>query len=353
MNIMDRYLARQVILNVLLVLLVLVAIASLVTFVGEIGSVGKGDYTLAAAAEYTLLYVPEQAYSMFPVAVLIGAMLGLGDLAGHNELMVLRTAGVSAARIGKSVLAGGVLLLVLCVVLGEIAAPPAQRYAEARRAALTGYYPGNVNGGVWAKDGPLFVNVKQVGGHNAVRGIFIYKLNAARQLESVTAADSATFDQGDWALQGLRETLLGQDSATTRVQADSQWHTLLSPALLNLISVDTDSLSAHGLYLYIHYLHANGLNADRYIAAFWSRIAEPVSLLVMLLLALPFVFGPLRSASTGQRLVAGMLIGIGFYVFNSIFTQSGVVFGLNPVLTAWLPTVLLAVISGVAVSRIR
>jgi len=117
--------------------------------------------------------------------------------------------------------------------------------------------------------------------------------------------------------------------------------------------VDTDSLSARGLYQYIEYLRSNGINTDRYVTAFWSRVAQPLSLLVMMLLVLPFVFGPMRSATTGQRLVTGMLIGIAFSVFNSIFMQSGLVFGLNPVLTAWLPVSLLAAISGIAVSRIH
>ncbi|MGH8399839.1 MAG: LptF/LptG family permease, partial [Gammaproteobacteria bacterium] len=79
MKLLDRYLARQVIANTLLVLLVLTAISSLITFVGEFDNVGQAHYTLGAAAHYTLFYIPAQAYAMFPVAVLLGAMLGLGD----------------------------------------------------------------------------------------------------------------------------------------------------------------------------------------------------------------------------------------------------------------------------------
>jgi lipopolysaccharide export system permease protein len=89
------------------------------------------------------------------------------------------------------------------------------------------------------------------------------------------------------------------------------------------------------------------------VAEFWDHLARPVALLLMLMLSLPFVFGPLRSSSTGQRMLVGMLIGIGFYVFNSMFMQTGVVFGLNPLVTAWLPTLLLGAISFVAVRRIK
>ena len=65
------------------------------------------------------------------------------------------------------------------------------------------------------------------------------------------------------------------------------------------------------------------------------------------------MFGPLRSSSAGQRLLIGMLIGIGFYVFNSIFMQAGIVFGLNPLISAWLPTLLLVATGIIAVRRIK
>jgi len=354
MRVIDRHIATQVILSTLLVLLVLTALASLITFVGEFNYVGQGQYSLLDAGVYTLLYIPSQAYSMFVVAALLGAMLGLGDLASHNELMVMRTAGLSVTRLGISTMAGGLVLLVLCVVLGEVIAPTAQRYADNRRSQLL-YNQTNLlgNGGIWAKDGEKFLNVKQMTERNSAQGIYIYRVDSEHHLLSMAEAASAVFSNGTWLLKDLHETKLTPAGATTQNLPSLEWHTYLGPELLSLFVVDSDSLSARGLYQYIEYLRGNGIDANRYITAFWARIAQPLSLLVMLVFALPFVFGPLRSATTGQRLVTGMLIGIGFFEFNSFFTQSGLVFGLNPVLTAWLPTVLLAIISGIAVSRIR
>ncbi|MGH8293367.1 MAG: LPS export ABC transporter permease LptG [Gammaproteobacteria bacterium] len=352
-RVIDRHLAWQVILNSLLVLLVLTALASIITFVGELKSVGEGQYRLADAALYTLLYVPTQAYQMCVIAALIGTVLGLGELASQNELMVMRTSGVSVARLGVSALVGGVLLLVLCVALGEWLAPPAQRYADARRAELTGYNPNSTVGGIWARDGGVFLNIREMSGRNSAQGIFIYRVDDAHHLLAMSTATSAAFRNGSWILENVRSTELGAAGAVTVNAASREWHTFLSPGLLSLFTVDSGSLSARGLYQYIRYLRNNDINADRYVAAFWSRIAQPLSLLVMVVLALPFVFGPMRSATTGQRLVTGMLIGIGFFIFDSIFMQSGVVFGLNPILTAWLPTAVLAAISVIAVSRIR
>jgi lipopolysaccharide export system permease protein len=57
----------------------------------------------------------------------------------------------------------------------------------------------------------------------------------------------------------------------------------------------------------------------------------------MVYLALPFVFGPLRSVGVGNRILIGTLVGIGFHLLNQVFGYAGVVFGLNPVFVSFLP----------------
>ena len=354
---MDLYLARAVVVNVLLVLFVLTMLAAIINFVSEIHVTYTHEhYSLWDAALYTIMEMPQGMYDMFTVAVLLGALLGLGELASHNELTVFRAAGVSAARLGVSALCGGLVLAVTCVIIGEFVAPVAEQRAEDRRAELV---ESRVNplgaGGVWAKDKDDYVNVHAVSAKNILHGIYIYEVNPGRQLTTVIFAGAGSFDGGDAELTNVHGTWLKTDAQGASVfnRPKLPWKTLLSPELITLFAVDTDSLSARGLYHYIDYMRANHLDDRRYVAAFWARAAKPVALLAMLLLAMPFVFGPLRSSSTGQRMLIGMLLGIGFYVFNGIFMQAGIVFGLNPFLCAWLPTLLLMTIGVVAVRRIK
>lgn len=350
---MDVYLARAIIVNVLLVLLVLTALASVITFVSEIRDLSS-TYTLYEAARYTVYKIPGGMYDMFTVAVLLGALLGLGDLASHNELTVMRVAGVSVVRLGLAAMLGGLVLAFFCVVIGELLVPDAERIAEDRRAALVEARTNVLgSGGIWAKDGSSFVNVRSMSDRHTAHGIYIYDVNGDRQLTGVTVANTAVFGDGEPRLQGVRGTEMSIEGSSVFRTPRKEWQTLLNPDIINLFAVDTGTLSAAGLYNYIEYLQANHLDERRYIAEFWAHLAKPVGLLLMLLLSLPFVFGPLRSSSTGQRMLVGMLIGIGFYVFNSMFMQTGVVFGLNPLVTAWLPTLILGSISIIAVRRIK
>ena len=104
MRILDRYIAQTVISGTLMTLMVLGALLAFVDFVGEIDDVGKGQYGVTEAALYVLLSLPKRLYELFPTAVLLGSLLGLGTLAGNSELIVVRASGVSIFRIARSVL---------------------------------------------------------------------------------------------------------------------------------------------------------------------------------------------------------------------------------------------------------
>ena len=114
-----------------------------------------------------------------------------------------------------------------------------------------------------------------------------------------------------------------------------------------------DLLDRAGLTRYIDYLQENNLDATQHLIAYWARMADIVSVLLMSMLALPFVFGGLRSAGTGARLLVGLLVGLGYYVTAQAFANSGQVFDLDPRVVAWLPSVVLLLITTGAFLRIR
>ena len=111
-------------------------------------------------------------------------------------------------------------------------------------------------------------------------------------------------------------------------------------------------LASGALWSLVRYYRANSLDPKPYLFAFWSRIARTVAIAFAVLLAIPFVLGPLRSSATGARLLLGLLLGLAFF-FLQRFIESGTVFNLDPVILAWLPTaVLISVTLGLLV-RVR
>jgi len=85
----------------------------------------------------------------------------------------------------------------------------------------------------------------------------------------------------------------------------------------------------------------------------WSRIARTVTVIIMPVLALAFVFGSLRSAGSGGRLMIGVLIGLAYFFASEMAANSGQVFRLNPVFVTWLPSFALIGVTGFALTRVK
>ncbi len=354
MRILDRYIAGEVVRGTLLALLVLLALLTFFTLVAELEETGKGNYGVWQAIEYVLLTLPRRTYELLPTATLLGSMLGLGALAANSELVVIRAAGVSFARIIWAVLKVGIGVAAVAIVLGEFIGPASMERAQNERAmAMSGQTVLKSGSGLWARDGRNFINVQRLHYGGRIEGIWIYEFDERHRLRAVTQADAGLYAEGRWLLQGLKQSVINEDSVSVRNVPQDAWTSLLKPELLNLVVVKPEGLSAFDLYKYVGYLRENGLNSDRYQVAFWSKIVSPLANLVMLLVALPFVFGPLRSVAVGQRMLAGVLVGVSFYLLNQTFGRLGQIYDLSPFLSAALPTLAFLAAALVAIRRLR
>lgn len=338
MRILDRYIGRSVGFSTLLVMGVLLTLFAFFAFMDEAGQIGKGNYGTWQAFQYVLLTIPRLAYQLFPICALLGTTLGLGMLASNSELIVMRAAGVSLSRIIISVMKVGLLFVVLTLLVGEGIAPAAERYAQTLRSvAMSDKLILRGQEGLWARDGNSFVNVRDILPGERLGNIFIFERDGSYRMKKMVRAESATFRNGHWILQNVVSSDIGDPVVTSSRIAESPWETNLSPDLLSVVTVKPNTLSIVGLYQYVNYLNDNGLDADIYEQALWGKVVAPIITAVMVFLSVPFVFGPLRSVGIGHRILVGTLVGVGFYILNQMFAYMGVVFALNPILSALAP----------------
>ncbi len=356
MRLLRQYIVISVLKGVATVLAALLAIGSVAGFVGQMNSVGSGDYGLNDAMLYVVLRIPRLIFEMLPAAALIGGLLSLGQMAVHRELIVMRASGVSNVRLLSAVGTAGVFLMVVMVLLGESLAPSLGAYAREMRTQAMHQDMDLADGrSAWLREGNLIVGLRRQGSDFDVRGGFLlFELGDEGELRHVARADSAEVDSdGRWTLTNYAETSFddGIVDAVTGSEMRRDYH--LNPELVGLAEVRHDLLDTPRLKRYIEYLLANDLNADRYLIAYWSRMADVVAVFLMTLLALPFVFGSLRSAGAGARLLVGLVVGLGYYVSGQLLTNTSEVFAVDPRIVAWAPAALLLVITSVACSRMR
>lgn len=338
MNTLDRYIARTLTANFVIALAALLAIFSVINLMQELADVGTGSYDLSKALRFLLMTLPAEAYRLFPAAALLGAVLGLGTLANHNEILSIQAAGISRARLTGSVLQAAALLVVAAVVLGELIAAPLMRVAQAERSvALSQGMSLTTANGVWTRDGPRFINIRHPLPDGTLHDLYVYEFDPSRRMRSFTYASSATYDKQKWHLRGVVENVFGDDSVRAEPGRTKEWASFVTPGQLRVLFLPPEELSIADLYRSIGSLSGRGESPRRHQLALWRRLLMPVVTGIMVFLAIPFVLTTLRDVTLGQRIVAGALLGLGFQMFNDTFGQMGLVYGLDPISSAALP----------------
>ncbi len=354
MSILDRYIFRTVASATLVALLVLLLLEAFLGLLVELEQVGKGHYDFVAAIHYVMLIQPQRLYELFPMALLVGGLLGMGALASGSELVVMRAAGLSLNRLTRSVLQAGFLLSLLVLVIGEFAAPPLEQLADEQRAIAKGEDLAIRGGrGFWARDGGYFIHVRGVLPRFRLADIHIFKVDPESRLEEVTAAQSARYQGGHWLLEGIDGSILDGDTVQTKRLDNLSLASTISPKILDVLAANPSDLSIRDLLTYVDYLERNGLDAQNYRLALWRKLLAPLVYLAMLVIAMPFVFGPQRSAGTGQRLLIGLLLGLAFFLINYLLGNVVLLYGHPPLAGAILPPLLFLMAGFLALHRLR
>ncbi|MEY4921445.1 MAG: export transporter permease LptG [Pseudomonadota bacterium] len=346
-GVLDRYIGRNILNTILMTLFMLVSLSGIIKFVDQLRNIGQGDYSAASAGIYTLLSIPKDLEIFFPMAALLGALLGLGVLASRSELVVMQASGFTRMQIAASVMKTAIPLMLFTMAIGEWVAPKGEQIARNFRAQQM--YGGSLlstQSGLWAKDGSDFIYIQRVSGDNELTGVNIYHFDEQDHLLSVRYAAIATYEGNLWRLSQVDESDLTNPKQVTGSQTlTGEWKTNLTPEKLGVVAMNPDSLSISGLHDYSKYLRQSGQESSRYELNMWGKIFAPFSVAVMMLMALSFIFGPLRSVPMGVRVVTGIFFGFVFYVLDQIFGQLSLVYSIPPVIGALLPSILFLLIS--------
>lgn len=352
MNVLTSYIIKEVVKGSSVALLLLLTLYNLFTFSDQLQDLGKGSYGMKEILIYLALTSPRIVYELMPSAALLGSLFVVGAMANHREIVAMRAIGLSTFWIIRSIMLAGLVLVSVAVAVGEYVAPPCERAAQVLKA--TAQNDGVVmrtQYGMWLREGKRFINVRKILDDGSLADVRIYEIDDQHKLREITHAEHAQFLGGQkWQLSNVKQSAISYQKINADARASTEWQSSIDADLLKVAVVDSDNLSLYDLFMYIDFLKQNNQKSQVYELAFWSRLVNPLVTFVMLMVSAPFVIGIGRGSSAGARILIGVLIGMTFNIFDKIAGHIGLVYDMNPVLMAILPS---ALVFGGAVYAVR
>ena len=345
MKLLDLYLGRTVAFTMLLAVFGIVGMLAIFTYIEQMEDV-RNTYTLVNVGRFVLYSLPRMFYGAIPYAALIGCIAGLGMLANSSELIVMRSAGLSTWSIAWSAIKPALLLAAFGLFIGEYVLPDFERIARIDRArALSDENEITPEFGFWHREGNIYMHFDEVGQGGLLEGIshFYFDGRENRKLVKTMFAERAVFHDmggdGDyWLLEKVITTEISDDKSTSEEIPSLQWHTSLTPEVLSTeILVQPERMSIRELKNKIDYLRIEGLNSSKFELGFWAKVLQPLATVGLVFVAISFVFGPLREATMGMRVVTGLIIGIAFKFVQDLLSPASLVFGFAPVIATLIP----------------
>jgi lipopolysaccharide export system permease protein len=343
---LDNYIGQTVLLACLLVLFAIIGLDVLFGLIDELNDINQ-RYTIWNATRYVLLSVPASVYEFIPLSCLVGCLIGLGLLAGSSELTVVRAAGVSKLRIVLSVCRPVLLLILFAAALGEYVVPLSSQQAAVEKAKSWGQGDNHgVRYGVWNREGDWFMRFNAIERNGTVHGLALYQFDPQRQLLSTRHANRAQYIDGVWHLTKQRSTYFEQGRTRVERKDEALWQSQLKPELLALLAQEPTEMSIQALLGFNDYMASQNLSSRPHQLELWGKLLQPLAIFSLVLIAVSFVFGSLRSVPMGQRVLVGIIVGLVFKFSQDLLGPASTVYGFSPLVAVLTPILACILVGG-------
>jgi lipopolysaccharide export system permease protein len=345
---LSRYITARLAFGWLLVFLTMTALFSFLELVSQLDDIGKGSYQTIDAFLYVAYTLPGRVLGLAAVSSLLGAIVGLGTLANTDELLAMRSCGISVFRVARVLLSAGSVIIIGVLLLTQFVVPPLEQKAKINRElALSEEGSLLSSGGFWTRDSNnRFINVRSSAAGVGLADVSIYEFDdQGKPISYVGAAKTEIGKDGQWVGHDARQINFSDKLITDQVEPSLALDVFLNTRQINILSITPAMLSLDELYQYIQVLRERGQNTEQFVLALWQKTTLPLKVGAMLFFSLPFVFGTAREVNPGRRVTLGAIAGISYYYFDQALGYMGLLLGVHPAFTTLLPLAIIILIA--------
>jgi len=348
--ILSRYIARRFLSSILLVFGVVIAVAFLIDIVnlGDRAS-SRDEAGFGLVLEMALLRIPYLTQKVLPFAMLFGTMLTYIWLTRSNELVVTRAAGVSAWQFLLPSLAIALLLGAFVItVFNPLASAMVSRFEQLENQYLRGQSSllAVSPGGLWLREGDgnrqFVIHANRVSSSGADLGeVIIFALEDDDRFVERIDAERALLRDGYWDLENV---LVTRPDATIETFETLEVPTELTVPRIQNSFASPETMSFWDLPGFINTMEDAGFSALRHKIHWHSILSIPLLLAAMVLVAATFSLRLTRHGRLGLFILAGLGSGFLLYFLSDVSLALGMSGSLPPVLSAWAPAAIFAMI---------
>jgi lipopolysaccharide export system permease protein len=338
----------------MVVILAVMGIFFIVLLIGELGNIGTAHYGMGLALAHSFLLLPAQVYALLPMLGFLAALLGLGHLSAQNELVAVRAAGMSRWKITLAVMQAAIIVIVLVTVVGEGFAFKWVAMANRMKStALMKQVKDSSPSNFWVRGHDAMIYVKKAPTTHTLADVTVFHFNHHGELTSMVTAPNATALLHGWALHHAQVTTIGTKSIRAKTVSTIALPIDFTPVDLKADTQDPSALSLSVLWHGMAYRWQHHLSPNQVSFAFWLRVFQPISALIMIWLGVPFMFGSLRDSTLGFRLIVGLLLGFGLYMFNQVIGPFCMLYEWPPIIAGIIPSGVLLLLGFILFQRTR
>ena len=392
MSLLSRYVKKTALLSITTSVLGLWLLQTLFAYLAELDNLSDG-YQLVDALRYILYMSPYFLQQFIPTGALLGAVVGLGLLANHSEIVVMRASGVSSVKIVSWVMQPALIFVLVALLINQFVLPTSNHMAKTIRyqadngtTSITGYWtiqPTYDAKGTGIGQDVLFIDYADSDGniglvkrwHFDTTGNLLSATLArggyyvgSQPIPSSLTSHSPTFHspkvQHQWQLSQVSQVNIGntvkQNSTTNQnsnaFESNKPQDILtlpIEPKSVYLLTRKAEDLSLSQLLAHRSFMDSQQKRSLRHELAFWQKLLSPLSTLALVLVACSFVFGSLRQYSLGLRVVMALLFGLLFSYLQDLVGYVALATGVSPLLMVLLPMIAISILGMYLLDRQR
>ena len=354
-KVLTLYLGRMFAVRIVAVLLMLVLILQMLDLLGESGKIlaYKGNSEVQIWT-YISLRAPQLVARFLPYSVLLATILSLATLNQNSEVIAMKAAGLSAHQVLAPLFLTAVAISAISFAFNERVVTRANATLKAWQAANYGPMPRDsaVRSNVFLRDGANVLMAATISGEGAqtvMERVTWYRRDAAGMIVEQIRSPRARFAAPGWRLEA--PTAFDVRSAEAYQLQTVVLAREITPAQVAISNVDADGENIVRLWQSIRNMREAGRRTSELEGKWWHKLSGPLSATLMPLLGAIAAFGLARSGQLLIRAVIGMALGFTYFVIDNAALAMGNFGGYPPLIAAWAPFLLFALVGETVLVR--